>query len=117
MPQGSAGGVVGEALPAGLPAASQPAVNQVDRFFELSLLGLLASGFLAVAGSGYLDTPTIVITAAALLTRALIVAGLVRFELPPIVVTLLTLAYIGFYAVDYFLISKSFIPAAIHLVF
>ena len=30
----------------------------VDKFFELSLLGLLASGFLAVAGSGYLDLPT-----------------------------------------------------------
>jgi transglutaminase-like putative cysteine protease len=97
--------------------AALPAVNQVDRFFELSLLGLLASGFLAVAGSGYLDAPTIVLTAAALLTRALMVAGLIRFELPPIVVTLVTLAYIAFYAADYFLISRSFIPAAIHLVF
>lgn len=104
MAQGSAG-------------VALPAVNQVDRFFELSLLGLLASGFLAVAGSGYLDAPTIVLTAAALLTRALMVAGLIRFELPPIVVTLVTLAYIAFYAADYFLISRSFIPAAIHLVF
>jgi transglutaminase-like putative cysteine protease len=108
MAQGSVG--------AALPTASQ-AVTPVDRFFELSLLGLLASGFLAVAGSGYLDAPTIVLTAAALLTRALMVAGLIRFELPPIVVTLLTLAYIGFYAADYFFISRSFIPAAIHLVF
>lgn len=89
----------------------------MDRFFQLSLLGLLASGFLAVAGSGYLDAPTVILTAAALLTRALMVAGLIRFELPPIVVTLLTLAYIAFYAADYFLISRSFIPAAIHLVF
>src|SRR5271155_5838013 len=95
---------------AALPAAS-PVANQVDRFFELSLLGLLSSGFLAVAGSGYLDVPTVVITAVALLTRALIVAGLIRFELPPIVITLLTLAYIAFYAIDYSLISRSFIPA------
>jgi len=108
MAQGSAGTV--------LPAVS-PAANQVDRFFELALLGLLASGFLAVAGSGYLDAPTIILTAAALVTRVLMVAGLIRFELPPIVVTLLTLAYIGFYAADYFFISRSFIPAAIHLVF
>src|SRR5271163_4920226 len=91
--------------------------SQVDRFFELSLLGLLASGFLAVAGSGYLDVPTVVLTSAALLTRALLVAGVIRFELPPLVVTLLTLAYIAFYPVDYFFISHSFIPAAIHLVF
>src|SRR5271156_4244466 len=101
---------------AALPPASLVA-NQVDRFFELSLLGLLASGFLSVAGSGYLDAPTVVLTAAALLTRALLVAGLIRFELPPIIVTLLTLAYIAFYPVDYFFISRSFIPAAIHLVF
>jgi len=108
MAQASAG--------AALPAASLVA-NHVDRFFELSLLGLLASGFLAVAGSGYLDAPTIILTAAALLTRALMVAGLIRFDLPPVVVTLVTLAYIAFYAADYFLISRSFIPAAIHLVF
>ena len=34
----------------------------VERFFQLSLLGLVASGYLAVAGSGYLDTPTVVLT-------------------------------------------------------
>jgi hypothetical protein len=92
-------------------------LSPVDRFFELSLLGLLGAGFLAVAGSGYLDLPTIVATASALIVRALMVAGLIRFELPPLVVTLFTLAYIGFYPVDYFFISRSFIPAAIHLVF
>src|ERR1700679_2508619 len=108
MPQGSAGTV--------LLVASATA-TQVDRFFELSLLGLLASGFLAVAGSGYLDLPTIVLTSAALVIRALLVTGLIRFELPPIVVTLVTLAYIAFYPVDNFFVSRSFIPAAIHLVF
>src|ERR1700689_4818083 len=92
--------------------ANEPATNQVDRFFQFALLGLLASGFLAVAGSGYLDVPTIVITAAALLTRASMVAGLIRFEVPAIVVTLLTAVYVIFYAADYFLISRSFIPAA-----
>src|SRR5271168_5015545 len=97
--------------------APPPAISQVDRFFELSLLGLLASGFMAVAGSGYLDLPTIILTAAALLTRVLLVAGVIRFELPPLVVTLLTLLYIAFYPVDYFFISHAFIPAAIHLVF
>jgi transglutaminase-like putative cysteine protease/energy-converting hydrogenase Eha subunit C len=98
-------------------AGSQTASSPVDRFFELSLLGLLASGFLAVAGSGYLDVPTIAITAAALVTRVLMVAGLIRFDPPPIVVTLVTLAYVAFYPVDYFVISRAFIPAAIHLVF
>jgi len=104
------------AIPAASPAPSR-ANSQVDRFFELSLLGLLASGFMAVAGSGYLDVPTIAFTSAALLIRALLVAGLIRFEVPPLVVTLLTLLYIGFYPVDYFFVSRAFIPAAIHLVF
>jgi hypothetical protein len=89
----------------------------VDRFFELSLLGLLASGFLAVAGSGYLDVPTIVPHFGRALIRALMVAGLIRFDLPPMVVTLLTLAYIGFYPSTIFSFRRSFIPAAIHLVF
>jgi len=93
------------------------AVSPVDQFFELALLGLLASGFLAVAGSGYLDMPTILATSAALIIRALMVAGVVRFDPYPNVVTVLTLAYIGFYPIDYFYVSHAFIPAAIHLVF
>src|SRR5712671_3284076 len=93
-------------------------VSPVERFFEFSLLGLLASGFLAVVGSGYLDMPTMLVTAVALILRALIVAGLVRFRLPGGVVTAVTLAYVGFYPIDYFFISgPTFFPAAIHLVF
>ena len=96
---------------------SAAAASPADRFFEFALLGLLASGFLAVVGSGYLDTPTTVITAAALFLRALITAGLLRLELPAGMVTVATLAYVGFYPVDYFFISESFLPSAVHLVF
>src|ERR1700689_1756834 len=96
---------------------SASALSPVDQFFELSLLGLLASGFLAVAGSGYLDAPTLVLTSAALIVRAFMVAGLVRFQLPAVVVPALTLVYIGFYPIDYFYVSRAFIPSAIHLVF
>jgi protein-glutamine gamma-glutamyltransferase len=92
-------------------------VSPADRFFEFALLGLLASGFLAVVGSGYLDTATTVITAAALFVRALIAAGLFRLELPAGVVTAVTLAYVGFYPLDYFFISEAFLPSAVHLVF
>ena len=78
---------------------------------------MLASGFLAVVGSGYLDRPTVIIATAALLLRALLCAGFIHFELPPLLVTVVTLAYIAFYPVDYFFLSHAFIPAAIHLVF
>src|SRR5580704_11562479 len=98
------------------PASADP-VLPADRFFEFSLLGLLTSGFLAVVGSGYLDAPTTVITAVALIIRALISAGLFRLDLPSGVVTAVTLAYVGFYPLDYFFISQSFIPSAVHLVF
>jgi len=91
--------------------------SPVDRFFEFSLLGLLASGFLAVAGSGFLDTPTLLAAAAALALRALLAAGVLRFQLPDPIVTAITLAYIGFWPIDYFFISRTFIPAAVHLVF
>jgi transglutaminase-like putative cysteine protease len=93
------------------------AVSPVDKFFEFSLLGLLASGYLAVLGSGYLDVPTIVITTAALLIRGLITAGIVRLDFPPVFVNAATLAYIGFYPIDYFYVSGAFIPSAVHLVF
>src|SRR5260370_23305535 len=94
------------------------AVSPVERLFEFSLLGLLASGFLAVVGSGYLDLPTMLFTAAALIVRALIVAGLVRFKLPARVGTAITLAYVGFYPIDYFFISRSpFVPAPVYMVF
>jgi protein-glutamine gamma-glutamyltransferase len=117
MAQGSVSATPVVAPATASPAVSPPVVSPVDRFFELSLLGLLASGFLAVAGSGYLDTPTIALATAALVTRVLIVTGLIRFDPPPIVVTLVTLAYVAFWPVDYFFISRFFIPAAIHLVF
>jgi len=79
-------------------------------FFQFSLLGLVASGYLAVAGSGYLDTPTIALTAAGLVLRGLVIRGFVRLDLPDRTVTLITLGYTGFFALDYFLLSRSSSP-------
>jgi len=76
------------------------AAASIERFFQFSLLGLVASGYLAVAGSGYLDRPTVALTAAGLLLRALWIAGLVRLELSERLVTFATLFYIGFFWID-----------------
>jgi len=89
----------------------------VDRFFELSLLGLVASGYFAVLSSSFLDVPTAVSMAAALLLRTLLVTGVIRFEIPARWVTAAALAYIGFYPLDYFFVSKGFLPATVHLIF
>src|SRR6476661_7854269 len=97
-------------------ADASPAVS-VERFFQSSLLGLVASGYLAVAGSGYLDLPTIMLTAAALVLRGLLIYGFVRLEISERATTFATIAYTGFYVLDYFLISRDFLAATVHLVF
>jgi transglutaminase-like putative cysteine protease len=89
----------------------------VERFFQFSLLGMLASGYFAVLGSGYMDSATAILTLAALCLRALMIAGVVKFEIPGRLVAAVTLLYIGFYPLDYFYISGGFLPAAPHLIF
>ena len=93
------------------------AAVSVERFFQFSLLGLVFSGYLAVAGSGYLDTPTIALTAGGLVLRALLIAGLLRFEISDRFVTIATLAYIGWFPLDYVFFARGFLEATVHLVF
>lgn len=97
-------------------AESNPAVS-VERFFQFSLLGLVGSGYLAVAGSGYLDTPTIMLTAAGLLLRGLLIYGFLQFDISERSSTLITIGYTGFYILDYFVLSREFLTATVHLVF
>jgi transglutaminase-like putative cysteine protease len=89
----------------------------IERFFQFSLLGLVASGYLAVAGSGYLDSPTIALTAAGLLLRGLLIGGLIHWDVSDRTVTLVALGYSGFFPLDYFLLSREFLTATVHLVF
>ncbi|MGA2737274.1 MAG: DUF3488 and transglutaminase-like domain-containing protein [Bryobacteraceae bacterium] len=93
------------------------AAAAVERFFQFALWGLVVSGYLAVAGSGYLDAPTVVLTGAGLLVRALLISGALRFEISPKVAVALTLAYVGFFPLDYFFLSRAFIQSTVHLVF
>lgn len=97
-----------------VPRAPVPRV--VDRFFEFSLLGMLAAGYFAVVGSGYLDWPTGTLTLLGLCLRGLMVAGVVQITFSNRLVAAITLGYIGFYPVDYFFISASFLTATVHLV-
>ncbi|MEO8368276.1 MAG: DUF3488 and transglutaminase-like domain-containing protein [Candidatus Solibacter sp.] len=93
------------------------AALSVERFFQFSLLGLVASGYLAVAGSGYLDTPTIALTTSGLLLRAILICGIVRFELSDRLTTIVTVAYSAFFFADCFLLSRDFLAATVHLLF
>ncbi len=89
----------------------------VERFFQFSLLALVASGYLAVAGSGYLDIPTITLTACGLVLRALLICGWIRITPSERAITGITLSYVIFFGLDYFLLSRDFLASTVHLVF
>ena len=89
----------------------------VERFFQFSLLGLMASGWLAVAGSAYLDLATLLLTGGGILLRGLMLAGLVRFNLTARSATFAAAAYAVFFPVDYFFLSRDFLSSTVHLVF
>ncbi len=101
----------------GMPRPDASPAVSVERFFQFSLLGLVSCGYLAVAGSGYLDTPTILLTGAGLVMRGLLIYGLLRLEITDRTSTLATDAYPGFYLLDYFVLSREFLSATVHLVF
>lgn len=93
------------------------AALSVERFCDFALLGLAACGFLAVAGSGYLDTPTIAFTSAVLLLRALSIADFVALNLSNRAVSLACVAYVPVFLADYEFYSRTVAAATVHLVF
>lgn len=78
---------------------------------------MLASGYFAVAASGYLDWPTAVLTLSALTLRTLMVAGVLEVEISGRLADVLALSFIGFYPLDYLYISGAFLPATVHFIF
>lgn len=93
-------------------------IPTLERVFEISLLGMIASGYFAVAGSGTLDPLTAVLTGAGLFWRLLQVMGWLRWTIPPQWIGWATFAYIVFYPLDYLYFSQQdFVRATVHLVF
>jgi hypothetical protein len=86
----------------------------VERFFQFSLLGLIMIGFLALAASRYLDRPTLALTFTALILRGLMVAGLLRLEIPLKIISGAALVYVLFYPLDFYFISRNFLAATVH---
>jgi len=86
-----------------------------DLFFEFSLLGLAASGYLAVLGSGFLDLPAAIVVGAAFLLRGLQVSGLVRLRISQAGAAVAAAVCLAFYPIDYFFLSRDFLAATVHL--
>ena len=97
-------------------ARQEAAALSVERFYDFSLLGLAACGFLAVAGSDYLDAVTIAFTAAALLLRALAIAEFVTLRISGRAVMGACLAYSLVFLADY-LVFHRLVNATVHLLF
>jgi hypothetical protein len=97
-----------------VPSARTQPVESIERFFQFSLLGLIASAYFALAGSGYLDRATLILTFIGLLLRAAMVAGLIRVGIPVNVVSAAALGYIVFFPIDFYFLSRDFLPTTVH---
>ena len=95
--------------------AATPANHAIEYYFQWCLYCLATVGFIALAGTGGLDVLTLSAMFSALLLR-----GYFLWRRQPVAIserwtTPLTLLYFGFFAADYFVISRGFLPATVHL--
>ena len=95
--------------PAPLPAA-------LDRYFEIALYLLLLMGFVTLASTGGLGITVLLLAGGGFLFRGYCLARNRPLLIPEGWTTLLTLLCVAFYLADYVLLSRSFLPATVHLV-
>src|SRR5215475_11042735 len=88
----------------------------IDRYLEVALYLLVAMGFATLASTGGLDSPAVILVGVALVVRGWLIAQRRTVLIPEAWTTSLTLIYIVFYLADYFLLSRTFLGATIHLV-
>src|SRR5689334_20255191 len=98
------------------PTIARAAHPVIQRFFDISLYFLLFTGFAILAGTGKLDLLSLVFGLSVLVAKGYLLLRQVEVNLAEQWTTYLTLIYLGFFALDYFLISQSFIGALIHMV-
>jgi transglutaminase-like putative cysteine protease len=94
----------------------------VQRYFEISLLLTLATGFVTVAMTGKLDLVSIVVVSTALAVKLWSYSREADFSLSPRTVTRISIFYIFFYALDFLIFSPGpgaldrMLAATIHLI-
>ncbi|HUA15421.1 MAG TPA: DUF3488 and transglutaminase-like domain-containing protein [Verrucomicrobiae bacterium] len=101
------------------PAPSQSELERldhaVDYYFELALYLLVVTGFATLASTGGLDLPSMLLTGAALVFRGYLLAKRRQLVISDRWTTPLTMIYFVFFAGDYFVVSRGFLPATVHL--
>ena len=99
--------------------SSQPGVislsQAIDHYFELALYLLVLTGFGTLAGTGGLDLPSTILVGGALAIRGFLLAKRRPFVISERWTTPLAVGYFLFFAADYFIFSRNFLPATVHL--
>ncbi|MGC2271714.1 MAG: DUF3488 and transglutaminase-like domain-containing protein [Candidatus Sulfotelmatobacter sp.] len=93
-----------------------PLHRAINKYFELSIYLLVLMGFGTLASTGNLDLATLLLVGAALALRGYLLAERRQVVISERWTTPLTVTYFVFYAGDYFLLSRSFLAATVHLV-
>jgi protein-glutamine gamma-glutamyltransferase len=88
----------------------------VERYFDVALYLLVITGFFTLVGTGKLEIIYIALGSAALVYRGYLLVRRESFQVAERWSNYATLAYVAFYAIDFFLISRNFVYATIHLV-
>jgi transglutaminase-like putative cysteine protease len=88
----------------------------IQRYFEVALYLLVVTAFATLASTGGLDLPALVVVTLALFVRGYLLAKRRDVTIPAEWTSYLTLGYVAFYLADYFLLSRSFVGATVHLV-
>lgn len=96
-------------------ASTTPTTSAIERYFEVSLYFLVITGFFTLAGTGKLDAISVVGGSAAFLYRGYLLFKRESRQIPEQWSNYATIAYVVFYAIDFYLISRSFVYATVHL--
>ena len=101
------------------PQSSQsgviPLTQAIDHYFELALYLLVLTGFATLASTGGLDLPSTILVGVALAIRGYLLSQRHQFVIPERWTTPLSVAYFVFFAADYFIFSRTFLAATVHL--
>ena len=88
----------------------------IDKYFELSLYLLVLTGFATLAGrAGGLDLPSVVSDRLRVGVTRIFARKAAEVIISDRWTTPLSIAYFAFFAIDYFVFSRAFLPATIHL--
>jgi protein-glutamine gamma-glutamyltransferase len=95
---------------------TNPLLMAAERYFGVALYLLVFVGFGTLASTGALDILSVLLVSGALLFRGYALVSRRTVLIPERWTTPLTVAYVVFYLADYFIISRTFIYATVHLV-